>query len=61
MAEATPAPEPDDEHPQGHPQQVQVQHVSALVPETVSAGVFSTGAIVMTGSSEFVVDFIQNL
>ena len=61
MAEATPAPEPDDEHPQGHPQQVQVQHVSAFVPETVSAGVFSTGAIVMTGSSEFVVDFIQNL
>jgi len=61
MAEATPAPEPDDEQPQGDPQQVQVQHVSALVPETVSAGVFSTGAIVMTGSSEFVVDFIQNL
>ena len=37
------------------------QHVSARVPEQISPGVFSTGVIVMTGNSEFVVDFIQNL
>ena len=62
MAEDMPDAEPDDvpQEP-GSSQQVQVQHISALVPESVSAGVFSTGAIVMTGSSEFVVDFIQNL
>jgi len=37
------------------------QHMSARVPEHVSRGVFSTGVIVMTGNSEFIVDFIQNL
>ena len=33
----------------------------ARVPEHVSRGVFSTGAIVMTGSTEFILDFVQNL
>lgn len=42
-------------------EQVRVQHVSARVPEDVSRGAFSTGAIVMTGGTEFIVDFIQNL
>lgn len=37
------------------------QHVSARVPERVSPGVFSTGVIVMTGGTEFVIDFVQNL
>jgi hypothetical protein len=37
------------------------QHVSARVPEKVSPGVFSTGVIVMTGGTEFVIDFVQNL
>ena len=44
-----------------HSEQVRVQHVSARVPEKVSRGAFSTGAIVMTGASEFILDFIQNL
>lgn len=44
-----------------HAEQVRVQHVSARVPERVSRGAFSTGAIVMTGNTEFVIDFIQNL
>jgi len=61
MVEETPDAAPEDEQPPGNSQQVQVQHVSALVPEEVSSGVFSTGAIVMTGSSEFVIDFVQNL
>jgi len=42
-------------------EQVRVQHVSARVPDNVSRGAFSTGAIVMTGGNEFIVDFIQNL
>ncbi len=33
----------------------------ARVPEHVHRGVFSTGAIVMTGATEFIIDFVQNL
>lgn len=35
--------------------------VRARVPDHVHRGVFSTGAIVMTGPNEFVIDFVQNL
>jgi hypothetical protein len=45
----------------GHSEQVKIQHVTARVPEKVSTGAFSTGVIVMTGSSEFILDFIQNI
>lgn len=38
-----------------------MQHVTARVPEQVSRGAFSTGVIVMTGGSEFILDFIQNI
>ncbi len=34
---------------------------SARVPESVNRGVFSTGAIVVTGASEFVIDFILRM
>ena len=37
------------------------QHLSARVPESISRGVFSTGVLVMTGSTEFILDFVQNL
>ena len=37
---------------------VTVRPVSALVPEQVSRGVFSTGVIVVTGNTEFVLDFV---
>ncbi|MEM1224741.1 MAG: DUF3467 domain-containing protein [Planctomycetota bacterium] len=33
----------------------------ARVPDDVAGGCFSTGAIVMTGPSEFVVDFLQTI
>ena len=46
---------------QGEGEQVKVQHLSARVPESVSQGAFSTGAIVMTGATEFILDFIQNV
>ncbi len=42
-------------------EQVRVQHISARVPETVSRGAFSTGMIVMTGATEFILDFVQNI
>jgi Protein of unknown function (DUF3467) len=35
--------------------------VRARVPESVGRGVFSTGVIVMTGNTEFILDFVQNL
>lgn len=38
-----------------------MNHVTARVPEAVSRGAFSTGVIVMTGGSEFILDFIQNI
>jgi len=38
-----------------------MQHVTARVPDNVSRGAFSTGVIVMTGGSEFILDFIQNI
>jgi hypothetical protein len=37
------------------------QPIRARVPEHVSNGAFSTGVIVMTANSEFILDFVQNL
>ena len=37
------------------------KHMSARVPERVGPGTFSTGVLVMTGNTEFVLDFVQNL
>lgn len=45
----------------GQNEQVRVQHVTARVPDHVSRGAFSTGVIVMTGATEFILDFIQNI
>ena len=51
------------EQPQngGQPEQVKMQHLSARVPDQVGRGAFSTGVIVMTGQTEFILDFIQNI
>jgi hypothetical protein len=55
------------EHPEhqpndpSHTEQVRMQHVTARVPDRVSRGVFSTGVIVMTGGTEFILDFLQAL
>ena len=40
---------------------VQVQPVAARVSESASRGAFSTGVVLLTGSNEFIVDFVQNL
>ena len=37
------------------------QPIRARVPDHVANGAFSTGVIVMTGGSEFILDFIQNI
>lgn len=50
---------PDPNSPQT--QQVQHSHVSALVPEKVARGVFSTGAVVLNGPHEFIVDFLLRM
>jgi Protein of unknown function (DUF3467) len=42
-------------------QEVQHAPATARISETVGRGVFSTGAIVMHGSHDFVVDFVQSL
>ncbi|MFO0867347.1 MAG: DUF3467 domain-containing protein [Pirellulales bacterium] len=58
--DATP-PNPPSEGGGPPSEQVRVQHITARVPENVSRGAFSTGMIVMTGGTEFILDFIQNI
>ncbi len=45
------SPEPNDQNPA----------LRARVPDKVAEGCFSTGAIVMTGPNEFIVDFLQTI
>ncbi|MCS6850447.1 MAG: DUF3467 domain-containing protein [Gemmataceae bacterium] len=42
-------------------QEFQHQQVSARVPEKVKRGVFSTGALVLQGANEFVIDFMLSM
>jgi hypothetical protein len=58
---------PQSDHP-GNPndpgaftQEIQHQQISARVPEKVSRGVFSTGAMVFQGAHEFVLDFVLRM
>lgn len=51
-----PTPSEDRPDPNDRP-----AHLRARVPDHVSEGVFSTGVIVMTGPSEFVLDFLQTV
>ena len=52
---------PQDSAGEGPGQPVRQEHLSARVPEGVGSGVFSTGVIVMSGATEFVLDFVQSL
>jgi hypothetical protein len=47
--------------PQSFSQEVQFANVSARVPEKVARGVFSTGALVLQGQTEFVLDFMLRM
>lgn len=52
-----------DSSDKSRPRSEQLRHeqVSALVPAHVAAGVFCTGAVVLEGSTEFVIDFLLRL
>jgi len=52
-----PAPKPDGD-PDLIKGQVRHKQLSARVPESVARGVFSTGAIVLVGGNEFIIDFV---
>ena len=47
-------------HPEDRPDPSE-QPLRARVPDHISGGAFSTGVIVMTAQSEFILDFVQNL
>jgi Protein of unknown function (DUF3467) len=47
-------------HPDDRPDPTE-QPIRARVPEHVAGGCFSTGVIVMTAQTEFILDFVQNL
>ena len=55
----------DPPQPAGEPgaytQEIKHQQVSARVPEKVGRGVFSTGALVLQGPHEFVLDFVVRI
>ena len=57
-ADQTP-PSPDEGQPQS--QNAQNPPLRARVPDHVAGGTFSTGAIVMTGQTEYIVDFLQTI
>ncbi|MCC6579388.1 MAG: DUF3467 domain-containing protein [Phycisphaeraceae bacterium] len=61
-------PTPEEPTPQGPSEddgmirgQVRHQQLSARVPESVGRGVFSTGAIVLMGNTEFILDFVLRM
>ncbi len=65
MSDETPTdlPENSPKPSPGHTYQQEVQHLSATarVPDAVGRGLFSTGAIVMHGAHDVLIDFIQSL
>lgn len=60
MTDKSPPPEdtPDD-GPRS--QEIQHSHIGALVPPHVAKGVFTTGAVVLQGQHEFIVDFLLRM
>ena len=62
MSDSETPPNPEDE-PSDTPQSQEVRHshVGALVPAHVSRGIFSTGAVVLQGQHEFIVDFLLRM
>lgn len=61
----------DPPHPEGppentpdegpHSQEIRHSHIGALVPAHVAKGVFTTGAVVLQGQHEFIVDFLLRM
>lgn len=61
--DGTPPPEEGKQGQDGEVfgQQIRHRQLSARVPDGVGRGVFSTGAIVLTGGTEFVLDFLVRM
>ncbi len=55
----TPSPQTPDDGP--HSQEIRHAHIGALVPQHVARGVFTTGAVVLQGQHEFIVDFLLRM
>lgn len=49
------------DNPDIQSQEVRHSHIGALVPEKVARGVFSTGAVILNGNFEFVIDFLLRM
>ncbi|MFN9721367.1 MAG: DUF3467 domain-containing protein [Planctomycetota bacterium] len=60
MSETNP---PDSSNPDDGPQSQEIRHshIGALVPSHVARGVFTTGAVVLQGQHEFIVDFLLRM
>jgi hypothetical protein len=56
---STGPPPPGDEGP--YCEEIQHAQISAVVPERVARGVFSTGAVVVQGPHEFILDFLLRM
>lgn len=56
-------PTPHEGAPEDGPQSQEIRHaqVGALVPSHVARGVFSTGAVVLQGQHEFIIDFLLRM
>ena len=56
------SPPPEDTPEQGpQSQEIRHSHIGALVPAHVARGVFTTGAVVLQGQHEFIVDFLLRM
>ena len=58
MSESPSQQSPDDGP---HSQEIRHAHIGALVPQHVARGVFTTGAVVLQGQHEFIVDFLLRM
>jgi hypothetical protein len=56
--DANPAENPSDDRPL---QKIEHAPATARIPDAVGRGVFATGAIVLHGTDEFAIDFVQSL
>ncbi|MFO1002624.1 MAG: DUF3467 domain-containing protein [Planctomycetaceae bacterium] len=54
--------QPNDNPDDGpHSQEIRHSQISAMVPAHVARGVFTTGAVVLQGQHEFIVDFLLRM
>lgn len=54
-------PQEPKKDPETITQEVKCSQISARVPDKVSSGVFSSGALLLNGQNEFIMDFLQRM